>query len=303
VSVMTTHFFSRVAAKGKCLHWVAGSVALFLAFSPGLLHAQANTPPASNAEAVKDASAPHTWELDIAGGVLRRQDGKTAPATLATVIGYLRDIWPANVVLAPGVGEVRVSDLKLSSFQWETALEALRVASGEAFTWTRRPDGAGGPRSIDPTTGQPVSPASSESDLYVLTPDPVGPAARSRRVVEVFNLSGYLHGQTAERVSDNLSQIQRIVIDTIEQLHEGAPAPVSRPHFQYHAGSSLLVVIGRPEEVEVARKVVLALPDASASRDANPPGPALNDQFRRRYGLPPAGSGIPQPSPGPNPAR
>ena len=89
-------------------------------------------------------------------GVLRRQDGKTVTANLANVIDYLRYLFPANVVLAPGVGQVKVGDLKLASFQWEPALDALKVASGNAFVWKRRTD----PNAIgviDPTTGMPVS--------------------------------------------------------------------------------------------------------------------------------------------------
>jgi hypothetical protein len=265
----------------------ACGVAVLLATPAAWASAQDAKPAYPSAEAPKEAASGQSWELDIAGGNLLRHDGKKVPATLGVVIGYLRDLYPANVVLAPGVGEIKVMDLKLASFKWETALEALRVASGDAFVWNRRPENPGAP-SIDPTTGVPVPVVSSSSDdLLVLTPNEAGPASRSRRVVEVFNLSGYLHGQNPAKVNENLDKIMQAVSETLSLLHEGSPAESAGPRFKYHQSSALFIVIGSPEEVEVARKIVLALPDTTGSKDpAWQPG--MDDAFRRRYGLPPA---------------
>ncbi len=276
-------------------------LALLLASAGNWSLAQDTKRPAAAPEKPKESSprSGQLWELDIAEGNLWRHDGTTVPATLGRVVGYLRDKYPANVVLAPGVGELQVGDVKLASFKWETALEALRVASGDAFVWTRQ--GAGqAPSVVDPTTGLPVQ---SDEDLFVLTPNQEGPLSRSKRVVEVFNMSGYVRGQNPEKVDDNLGRIINAVRETLQDLHEGIPTASAGPRFKYHDGSSLLIVIGSPEEVEVARKIVLALPDTSTSKEPGVPSGA-NDAFRRRYGLspmptPPPANNVPAaPAPG-----
>ena len=165
--------------------------------------------------ALAEPSAEAGWDLNIVKGVLRRQDGKSVPANMGNIIDYLRELFPANVVLAPGVGQVNVGDLKLKSIQWEPALDALRVASGNAFVWKRRPDpSAAG--AIDPATGMPIiGGASMESNggeaLLMLTLDNSGEVPGPRRVVEVFNVGGYLRGQDKEKQEKNLNEIMEIV--------------------------------------------------------------------------------------------
>src|SRR5262245_36811598 len=67
----------------------------------------------------KKVEADSRWALEIANGELRKLDGKTIPATLVNVIDYLRNIYPANLVMAPGIDQIKIPNLKLSLFQWE----------------------------------------------------------------------------------------------------------------------------------------------------------------------------------------
>ena len=56
----------------------------------------------------------HPWDLRVAGGQLVRKEGGALPATLRNVVDYLVELQPANVVLAPSLGEVQIVDLKLA---------------------------------------------------------------------------------------------------------------------------------------------------------------------------------------------
>jgi hypothetical protein len=58
--------------------------------------------------------------------------------------------------------------------------------------------------------------------------------------------------------------------------------------FKFHSGASLLIVSGLPGEVEVARKVVLALPETSSSKAQSVSvDDATKAVFLRRYGTEP----------------
>ena len=108
-------------------------------------------------------------------------------------------------------------------------------------------------------------------------------------------MSGYLHGQNPDKVDEELNKIGKAVSETLAMLYEGSPVSSPGPRFKYHPASALFVVIGSPEEVEVARKIVLALPDTSSSKDPQYQ-PAMDEQFRRRYGLQPTPApGVPNP--------
>jgi hypothetical protein len=220
---------------------------------------------------------------------------------LATVADALRDIWPeANIVLAPEVANLQVADLKLRSPRdLGEALEALRVATGYRFEWRKGMPGAGG--MTDPATGLPTAlpkqPA-RESSLYVLDLgiDAQGhPLERARRMVEVFNLGGYLDHLQAhdpKEVDQTLVEIDGTVIETQGGLRGGNVPENDRPHFQFHRSTRLLVVTGPPDAIEVARKVVGALTGQPIAGDRVPFGavPDANPRaaqaaFASRYGV------------------
>jgi len=124
--------------------------------------------------------------------------------------------------------------------------------------------------------------------LLMLTLDDSGETPGPRRVVEVFNVSGYLRGLEKEKQEKNLNEIMQIVEVTLRDFDSGRDGNPSL-RFRFHSGASLLVVSGSPGEVEVARKVILALPETSSSKAQSPsPEEAARAAFARRYGLNPA---------------
>jgi hypothetical protein len=241
------------------------------------------------------------YVLQIVGGDLVH-NGKKRDATLANVVDALRDIWPtANIALAPELSGLNVADLKLRSTPelWE-ALEALRVASGYKFEWRKgSPAGSG---MIDPATGLPRPPA-GESSLYILDEGETqgNPLQRARRMVEVFNMRGYLDHLPAQDAKDPrkaLDEIQDTVLETLASLKGGTLSDSDRLDFHFHPGTLLLILIGPPDAIEVARKVVTALTGQPVSRksvlsgagpDANQSAPAAPSA--RRYGLRQPGPG------------
>jgi hypothetical protein len=222
-----------------------------------------------------------------------------------------------NFVLTPDVARVKIGDLKLRSVNRpEEALEALRVASGHKFLWKGWPGaGPGMAAMISPATGLPEPNPGAPGEaaaLYVLEVAPPGDSpARPNRLVEVFGFSGYketvrqklsaehyedlqhyedLHlGGPARREDSRLKLedraeveteaaiplVQSIVAETLSELTPEAQAEA--PSFKFHPGASLLVVIGSPEAIDVASKILTALPGVTHSAQshaalANPAG-------------------------------
>ena len=121
------------------------------------------------------------YDLEIVDGILVL-DGRKMEATLANVVDALRTRYQdANIAVAPGLGKLKISDLKLRAGQLTDELEAVRVASGNKFDIK----GPGGVPVIDPNTGRPLN-ESSNSGLFVLQGPPA--TEQSERYVEAFNI-------------------------------------------------------------------------------------------------------------------
>jgi hypothetical protein len=251
-------------------------------------YGQANPPPPEPQSGKQNAPRSSNYVLEIGDGILLT-GGKKGPAKLSGIVDVLRDEYQdVNIVLAPELGEVIIQDLKLRAAEMPEILEALRVASGEVFMWHK-----GLAPNIDPTTGLPLPSPAGSSSLYVLSrnyePQPENP----KRMVQVFNLSGYLEhlGKRDEKdISASLEQIMRIVSETLDQATQGKAEAGSQPSFKFHPGANLFIVIGSPQAIEVTEKVVNALPGVAGARGYPPQGPdtrAVDDAFRRRYGLEP----------------
>src|SRR5262249_28890699 len=89
-----------------------------------------------------------SYDLEISNGTLVLE-GKKTEATLANVVEVLRARYQqANIVIAPGLAQLKISDLKLRAGQLVDELEAVRVASGEKFEVIGPRSGVGPP--IDP---------------------------------------------------------------------------------------------------------------------------------------------------------
>ena len=258
------------------------------------------TPSPTRGQPKKEVHPNSSYVLEVVDGVLLTGPTKEA-ATLAKIADILRGLYPeANIALAPELGDVQVRDLKLRGTELPEALEALRVASGDAFSWQNGlPQNAPPPssRPIDPSTGLPVPPAPprGQSSLYILTRNDSDLGGNPRRMVEVFNLSGYLEqlGKRDEKdIAASLEKIKMIVGETLNQVMQGNAQASDQPSFQFHPGANLFIVIGPPQAIEVTRKVVNALPGVAGARAYPPPAanPAADEAFKRRYGLmPPAG--------------
>ena len=250
------------------------------------------------------------YDLEVKEGfvVSGGPHARKATASLANVIDAVRDRYPnANVVIAPGLANMSISDLKLRTSSISEELEAIRVASGGKFEWS------GAPGHLDPRTGLPAGSDENDKGLFTLR-EPTSP--ESQRVVEAFNIGGYLQSAREDeedatpgnpdqprykkkskefrdrRANEMLEQLKMIILDTISALH---PATDGEPNFQFHRGANLLVIIGSRDALDVARKVVNALPgQSSLPQPQMSGGPSEQDmdaiqreRFRRRYGLTP----------------
>jgi hypothetical protein len=273
-------------------------VVITLVFLPGVFFAAERREP----QAVPTDAKPMGYDLQIVDGQLIRPGGKLE-ATLANVVDALRDQYTeANIIFSPSLAKIKVSDLKLRSGRLAEELEAVRVACGEKFEvqlgatradQTARiwdvPGGRplmmnGNPPQMDPSTGLPQTAARSvNAGLFVL--HEAIPPAQKQRVVEAFNIGPYLewlrHQPKQETSTDNTDdygtrQIQMMIRDTLDGFRPDQ-TDADNPFFQYHPGATLLIVIGNVDTVEIARKIVNALPGMSA----------VADEFRGRYGLEP----------------
>ncbi len=312
----------------------------------------------------REPAAVEGYDLAIVEGMLVSKGSTAAkvPATLANVVDALRDRYQeANIVMAPGLADAHIADVKLRASSLWDELEAIRVASGGKFEWqgpnsplfgapnSPTPSAFVGTPDADPSTGLPIGPPRTRlnSGLFVLQ-EP-SPTPENQRVVDAFSLGNYLlpnaltdlpgeeespgqpkPGQPAnqqqtrerrnERVNQKLEQLKLIISETIVSLHQGPGGhaeQLSLPSFQFHPGANLLVVVGTREAVDVARKVMLALPGVQVNAAgplpragapaAAAPGfaegqglsPQAQEAFRRRYGLSP--NPVPIPPPGQQP--
>lgn len=278
------------------------------------------------------------FDLVIADGKLMR-DGRELEAALGNVVEVLRERYTnANLALSPRLAALKITNLKLRGGQLWEALEALRVASGEGFDWyapdsggPNRPPGSG--EQIDPFTGRPrpqlvdLTRGPDERDLnrglFMLREPP--PRPERQRIIEAFNLSGYLdwwwnqlenppektRQKFVELTDQGLREVMEIIENTIKTLAPNARLEVGSgemPIIRFHRGANLLVVGGTAESVDLVRKLIAALP---GQRDAElrQPGttqtgqsslqgldPAIRDAFQRRYGINPGGTSAPQPA-------
>jgi len=224
--------------------------------------------------------------LEIEGGLVQSNsidpkypanDIHNAP-TLGNIVRLLRNKHPeVNIALPPQLADnVEVRDLKLiSSYKWGEMnnralpleewmklagayvgeeLEAVRVASGDKFSWKSQSFG-----------NPPIL-------LYTLEPSERflkenGQEGPVKPEIEVFNFSSYFaHRRNSKPMNDATFKIYKleviettkdIVIDTIQSLHPGFG--LDQHAFQFHEGADLLVVMLPPDALGLAKKVINAM--------------------------------------------
>jgi hypothetical protein len=212
--------------------------------------------------------------LQISHGQLFDPGGAAhGEATLSNVVAMLTAKYSAllasgtpeptvNIVIGDGLGKLKIDDLQLQDAPLDLALQALRVASGNKFVISEQ-------RSKE-----------NPSHLYML--ETIEPPKLETRV-EAFNLSGYIRhierscpdtNKWDEQIEKNVEEIQQIVSAVLEEQRlmedKNMEAPQRGPRFRFFKESELLIVIGSPEVVKTAAKIIFALPGGSA--------PAAQDQ-------------------------
>jgi len=217
------------------------------------------------------------FDYVVADGWLAwNRDKEPVRATLGALVKALQMRYTeANIVLTPSLADAEIPDLKLRAHSLAEVLEAIRLATDNRFEWL----GPGSPgiaqpplAAIDPTTGLPISQndATSATGLYVLRPPTM--LTGGERILEAMNLASYIESEVEEKKqtldlpqkmrlgADLADGLELIIRETLASFKDISEADAERRlKFQYHAGSSLLIVIGPRDDVEVARKVVAAV--------------------------------------------
>ena len=181
---------------------------------------------------------------------------KTVPATMENISRYLRAVdTNLNVILSPGTGDFTISDLKLKTSSLRSIPDAISIASGGDV---RASSGSIGMGRLGGPNGRPFG----ESTLSFTSRDSANHSA-----MEVFNLSGYIQtlyfqmaGHADDKyISQKLDELQNLILATMRDMGIYKSSS-DAPNFRYHSGTKLLIVIGKPEAIEVTRKIINALP-------------------------------------------
>jgi hypothetical protein len=211
-------------------------------------------------------------------GIFYRLPGKAwtpgGPASVGNAVKALRELYPNDTfAVDPRVAELPLTDLVIRANEPTTDLWALRTACGGGFD----------------IGGQP--------SLYTLQHNKSTEFTASKsgdRKIECFNLTGYLTRMTTptaeemttpgedthkekEKTDQAIAELQEIIKDTIADFD---PA-IGQPHFQFYAHAQLLIVTGSERAIEVAAKVINALPGQQDFKSNSFYGGDFNDQLRK----------------------
>ena len=213
-----------------------------------------------------------TFNIQIENGQLSLASFKTMPeknpwgtnvlsvlATVDNLSKYLRAIDPnLNIVLSPDVGGFTIANLKLNTRAPLSIAQAVSVASGGTIVGPGAGSGGGFGGGF----------RGAERSLTFIANRP----RESKSSVEVFNVSGYIQtlGKVDDKVvSQKLDELENKLIfptlDDLNILNTGDRVPT----FKYHPGTKLLIVISKPEAIEVVRKIINALPGQQANGKAD----------------------------------
>ena len=234
------------------------------------------------------------------------------PATVGNAVKALRDLYPDKTfAVDPRVAVVPVADLILIIRDDDptTDLAALRTSCGGRFGFHE------------------------ENALYTVEYNnltDVDPSTREDRRIECFNLTRYLQrekalakgdannnkGAAAGGVADMTGgkQAEAAVArlqDIIGQSISDFDPSISPPHFRFYADAQMLILIGSHRAIDIAAKVIYALPgqptftrnpfgvgDSGDTRgefqEMKEPGAAMKSDM---FGTPPLPDAPPVPSP------
>ncbi len=223
-------------------------------------NAWAQQAPAATPTEGAQATMPLVEHLKVEDGLVWVKSGESwrahDSATLGHAVKALREIYPnATFALDPRVAEVDLSDLIVRANNPMTDLAALRTSSGNRFDVRAEPN-----------------------DLYALAYNSAtdfNPSTKADRKIECFNLSGYLRKEKAldeantnktgpggggfggpSHTADAVMRLQEIIQKSIADFD---PA-MDQPHFQFYSDADMLIVIGPATAIDIASKVIRALP-------------------------------------------
>jgi hypothetical protein len=185
--------------------------------------------------------------LQIIHGQLYDANGRErGDATLSNAMSLVK-MEGINIIMPDELGQIRIGDLRLQDAPGDLAVRALSEASGNKFVVKELHSelGPGNPL-IVLETNRPPSPPPSEVK------------------VEAINLAGYIQhlklSGKGTNIDDTLDKLQRTIVEVQKDLNSKTRAGSSSPTFRFFADADLLIVIGAPDAVEIARKIVNALP-------------------------------------------
>jgi hypothetical protein len=218
------------------------------------------SPSASAQTPFPGAVANNGLSLRISHGQLRNDRVQGAPtneeATLGNIVPYLVAAYnEANVVIGDGLGNLKIDDLELRNAPLDLALQALSVASGDKFT-----------------VRELRSKEESFALLYMLETNKTSAPGTK---VEAFNLSGYIQhikrsspdtNKWDEQIGMNMARLHEIVQSVVDEQRALEKISGGSLKFEFFRESDLLIVIGAPEAVMTAGKIIRALPGQDNQR-------------------------------------
>ena len=246
-----------------------------------------------------------TFDLEVSGNHFVRAPGDTKGpiATVGTLVTLLQEkVTNFNAIQSAGVSEVPLNNFKLREVNIPTVLNILpsitdnKVQARTLVGGRGRRGGPGAQVLVGPgmPTGavymlEPVPPALTSTDAGSSSGSsaPAAPDAPARQMA-VFNINNYLadlarHGKTDEKaIGSELMDVETMIGDSLERLKGSPLAPDERPQFEVHYGAGIVVVIGSARAIDVATKIIRALP--GAANNTGPTGSATmlsSDLFQR----------------------
>ena len=216
-------------------------------------------------QAVPGGNEPLVEHLKVQDGIVfKRLPGASTngvdcgPAKLGNAVKVLRELYPkATFAMDPRVAAVPLADVMVRADDPTTDLEALRTTCGGRFEFRYQQKGL---FTLEYTKYTDLNPSTGED-----------------RSIECFNLTGYLErekaksadganknkgqgGGTTAMSGELIGQVVGGLQEIIQKSIADFDPSIGQPHFQFYPDAQLLIVIGPERAIDVAAKVIHALP-------------------------------------------
>jgi len=205
---------------------------------PVVTQAAENAPARDAASAKAGSADPMSlpFDLEVRNGFIIENGKQAGDATIGNIVEYLKHKGlKFNIILKPGVAGVKAGDLVLHQPEFNNIdlFEAVARSTSNVVL-----SGGDGP-----------------STLYY------NEEPGSRLNTRVFNLTSYLNpdGKADDKsIHEKLDHLTDIIFKTLTDLDPGF-SDATQPHYQFHQGANLLVVISQERYLEVVSQIVDAL--------------------------------------------